>query len=104
MTDWNERKTKSLSNVPLWLEKAVEDYQHKFGFQSWSAAVLEIIACYLNQEHGDIRFGDADFENAMMDRLEAEEKNWSQLTNPLEGLLREMVAPPQHGGDRKSGE
>lgn len=100
--DWQQRRIKTMSSVPRWLEEAVTKYQHTHGFQSWSAAALEIIACFLNQET-DIQFGDAEFEKELMRRFEQwEAEQTSQLPRSVDEYLRHLVAPEPHGGDRKS--
>lgn len=101
MTNWHERKTKALSSLPRWLEKAVEDYQHKFGFQSWSAAALEILAIHLNQFSEEIQFGDAEFEKELMDGFHEFESSKDTYVS-LDDYFRELVAPQEHGGDRKT--
>jgi len=106
MTNWNERKTKALSSLPLWLEKAVGDYQRKFGFQSWSAAALEILAIHLNQFDASdgIQFGDAEFEQELLqgfDEYDAKAADDGKHVT-LDDYLRELVAPSEYGGDRKS--
>jgi hypothetical protein len=97
--NWHARKTKAVSSFPLWLEQAVADYQAKFGLQSWSSAVLEILAVHLNQ-FDEIQFGDADFEAELLaglDKLEAE----TDVYISMDDYLRQLVDPPPHGGKRR---
>jgi hypothetical protein len=99
MTDWHKRKTEGVSSFPLWLKQAVADYQANFGLQSWSAAVLEILAVHLNQ-FDEIQFGDADFEAELLAGLDKFESETDVYVS-MDDYLRQLVDPPQHGGKRR---
>lgn len=109
MADWNKRKIKSLSSVPLWLESAIEEYKNREGLQSWSHAIMELavhalLMHYVASEtvESTILFGDKEFESLMYEKFTDEKPN--EDDEHLISFWKKQIAPNRHGGDRKSNE
>lgn len=105
MTDWTQRKIKSLSSVPLWLEGAVEEYKKREGLQSWSHALMELavhalLMHYVESEtvRETILFGDKEFESMMYQKFVDEKP--SEDDEHLIAFWKEQITPNRHGGDR----